>query len=155
MNYFHIILCEMSFCPFYTADCPPSEAALAVGAVCNIWSDKLHQHVAEEVGGVGEGGGGGYYLSLTTSSLYPRTTTTYAEMHSSDCYSGITSICSVLNWAAVKSRPNIDSSYQAILARVSIAEQVQIWCRMRETSGNWCLLASWLGSSFFGSVSFF
>lgn len=47
----------MSFCPFYTADCPPSEAALAVGAVCNIWSDKLHQHVAEEVGGVGEGGG--------------------------------------------------------------------------------------------------
>lgn len=75
-------------------------------------------------------------------------------MHSSDCYSGITSICSVLNWAAVKSRPNTASSYRAILARVSIAEQVQIWCRMRETSGSWCFLASWLGSSFLGLYPF-
>lgn len=133
--------------PFYTADCPPLTTS-AVGAVCHIWSDRLRQHAAGKFGG-GEG-----YLSLTTSGLHPRTTTTYAEIHSSDCYSGITSICSVLNWVAVKSRPNTAPSYQAILARVSIAKQVQIWCRTRETSGSWCLLTSWLASSFLGLYRF-
>lgn len=76
-------------------------------------------------------------------------------MHSSDCYSGITSICSILNRATVKSRLNTAPSYRAILARVCVAERVQIWCRPRETSGSCCLLASWFGSSFLGSLSFF
>lgn len=71
----------------------------------------------------------GKYLSLPTSNPRPRPTTTYAEMHSSHCYSGITSVCSVLSRASVKSRLNTAPSYRAILAGVSVAERVQIWCR--------------------------
>lgn len=88
---------------------------------------QTHQHV-RKVWSAGD------YLSLITSNLHPRPTTTYAEMHSSGCYFGITSICSVLNRAAVKSRLNTAPSYRAILARVSVAVRVQIWCRARETS---------------------
>lgn len=59
---------------------------------------------------------------------------------------GIMSICTVLNWSAVKSRLNTVLSYHAILANVSIAECVQIWSRVMEMSDSQCSLSSWLVS---------
>ncbi len=81
---------------------------------------------------------------LTTLNLHPRPTTAYAAMHSDDCYFGIMSICTVLNWGAVKSRLNTALSYHAILASVSIAKWVQIWCRAMEMSHDPWYLTSWL-----------
>lgn len=73
-------------------------------------------------------------VCLVTLNLHPRPTTTYAALHSDNCYFGIMSICTVLNWSAVKSRLNTVLSYHAILANVSLAECVQIWSRVMEMS---------------------
>lgn len=88
--------------------------------------------------------GGSLSVCLMTLNLKPRPTTTYAALHSNDCYFGIMSICTVLNWEAAKSRLNTVLSYHAILANVSIAEWAQIWSRVMEMSDNWCSLTSWL-----------
>lgn len=105
--------------------------------------DRPDQHVTGRRGGV--------YLSvcLTTLNLHPRPTTAYAALHSDDCYFGIMSICTVLNWGAVKSRLNTALSCHAILAGVSVAERVQIWSRAMEMSDTRCSLTSWLVSFFF------
>lgn len=85
-------------------------------------------------------------VCLVTLNLHPRPTTTYVALHSDDCYFGIMSICTVLNWSAVKSRLNTVLSYHAILANVSLAECVQIWSRVMEMSGGQCSLFSRLVS---------
>lgn len=88
-----------------------------------------------------------------TLNLHPRPTTTYASLHSDDCYFGITSICTVLNWGAVKSRLNTALSYHASLASVRKAAWVQIWSREMEMLDKQCFATSCLISFFSSWVS--
>ena len=91
-------------------------------------------------------GGGSLSVCLTTLNLHPRPTIANAALHSDDCYFGIMSICTVLNWGPVKSRLNTALSYRAILACVSIAEWVQIWS-MAMSDSRCCVLVFYLSVS--------
>lgn len=105
--------------------------------------DRTKQHVTGKWGR-----GGGLSVCLLTLNLHPSLTTTYAALHSDDCYFGIMSICTALNWGAVKSHLNTALSYHAILASVSIVEWVQIRCTAMDMLDNHCSFTSWLVSSF-------